>query len=50
VRELPQINHYHSPMLSGRDSSRHCIKLSIAEAEVGFYENNERVAEIALLH
>jgi hypothetical protein len=35
-------------MLSGGDSSRNCIKLSIAEAEVGFDENNETVGEMFL--
>jgi hypothetical protein len=48
VQVFPHINYYYSPMLSGGDSSRHCIKLSIAEAEVGFCENNETVGEMFL--
>ena len=35
-------------MLSGGDSSRNRIKLSIAEAEVGFDANNKTVGETFL--
>lgn len=50
VRVFPQINYYYSPVLSGGDSSRHCIKLSIAEAELDFMRTMKQLEKCFLLH